>query len=408
MDVGSTCTTSTVAMPRRIIGAAQYRGGVKIAILGTRGVPASYGGFETAVEEIGWRLADRGYDVTVYCRNPGQTLTEYRGMHLVNLPAIRQRFAETLSHTALSTVRAVVRDKPDVALVLNAGNAPLIRPLQVAGIPVAVHLDGLESRREKWRGTGARYYRWAERAATRSADSVIADAQTIADHVQAAYGRSSEVIPYGAEVLDARSDRLGEFGLIRRDFHAIVARLEPENHVLEAVHGFVMSDETRPLVVVGSAPYSQWYIDKVHEVAADDSRVRFLGGIYDQELLNQIYGNCRTYVHGHSVGGTNPSLLRAMGAGAPVLAYDCEFNREVTAERAIFWRDAEQLATVLDDVAAGDLDEELESLSLAGRKRVAEDYQWEAVTDAYESLLLKLPGIREQRKRRPSKTGVFQ
>ena len=393
-------------MPSRSSGRSQYRGGVKIAILGTRGVPASYGGFETAVEEIGWRLADRGYDVTVYCRNPGQTLTEYRGMHLVNLPAIRHRFAETLSHTALSTVRAVVRDKPDVALVLNAGNAPLIRPLQAAGIPVAVHLDGLESRREKWRGAGARYYRWAEKAATRSADAVIADAQAIADHVQAAYGRACEVIPYGAEVLDVHSDRLAELGLIRRDFHAIVARLEPENHVLEAVHGFVMSDETRPLVVVGSAPYSQWYIDKVHEMAAGDSRVRFLGGIYDQELLNQIYSNCRTYIHGHSVGGTNPSLLRAMGAGAPVLAFDCEFNREVTADQAIFWRDAEQLATVLDDVPAGDLDDELESLSQAGRKRVAEVYQWEAVTDAYETLLLKLPGMREQRKRRPSETGA--
>jgi hypothetical protein len=157
--------------------------------MGTRGVPASYGGFETAVEEIGKRLAARGYDITVYCRNPGQTITEYEGMRLVNLPAVRHRMAETLSHTSLSAARAITKDKPDVALVLNAGNAPLIKPLQAAGIPVAIHLDGLESKREKWRGAGARYYRWAEKVAVKNGDAVIADAQSIADHVRDTYGR---------------------------------------------------------------------------------------------------------------------------------------------------------------------------------------------------------------------------
>ena len=120
---------------------------LRVAFLGTRGVPATYGGFETAVEEIGKRLAGRGYEVTVYCRNPGQTLTEYEGMRLVNLPAIRHRMTETLSHTTVSAAHAVLKDRPDVALVLNAGNAPLLRPLRAAGIPVAVHLDGLEANR---------------------------------------------------------------------------------------------------------------------------------------------------------------------------------------------------------------------------------------------------------------------
>jgi len=373
---------------------AQYRGGVNIAILGTRGVPASYGGFETAVEEVGSRLAERGHEVTVYCRNPGQTLTEYRGMRLVNLPALRHRMTETLSHTALSSVLAVVKDKPDVALVLNAGNAPLIKPLQMAGIPVAVHLDGLESRREKWRGAGARYYRWAEKSASLRGDAVIADSQAIADHVEATYGRECEVIAYGARVFEADGGRLGEVDVIRRDFHAIVARLEPENHVLEAVHGYVLSEETRPLLVVGSAPYSQWYIDKVHEIAGGDARVRFLGGIYDQDLLDQIYGNCRTYVHGHSVGGTNPSLLRAMGAGAPVVAFDCEFNREVTADRALFWSDAQQLAEYFDEIADGELDDELAELSRDGRIRIAEHYQWDAVAEQYEGLVTRLYGER--------------
>jgi glycosyltransferase involved in cell wall biosynthesis len=365
----------------------------RVAILGTRGVPASYGGFETAVEEIGKRLAARGYSVTVYCRNPGQDLTEYEGMRLVNLPALRHRMTETLSHTSLSAVHAAIRDRPDVALVLNAGNAPFLRPLRAAGIPVAVHLDGLEASREKWRGAGAAYYRWAEKAAVRGANEVISDASAIADRVHSAYGRESVVIPYGADVIAPGHERLAEHRLVRRDYHLIVARMEPENHVLDAVHGYRMSDETRPLVVVGSAPYSQWYIDKVHEAAGGDDRIRFLGGIYDKELLDQLYGNCRTYIHGHSVGGTNPSLLRAMGAGAPVLAFDCEFNREVTDNQALFWSSADQLTQLFDDIADGELDEDLASFSASGQQRVAEHYQWDAVTDAYEGVIQRMGTI---------------
>jgi len=367
--------------------------------MGTRGVPASYGGFETAVEEIGKRLSARGYDVTVYCRNPGQTITEYEGMRLVNLPAIRYRMTETLSHTALSTARAIIKDRPDVALVLNAGNAPLLRPLKAAGIPVAIHLDGLESKREKWRGAGARYYRWAEKVAVKNGDEIIADAQSIADYVAKEYGRQATVIAYGADVIDPGAARLGEMNVIRRDYHLIVARLEPENHVLEAVHGYSISEESRSLLVVGSAPYSQWYVDRVNEIAADSPGVRMLGGVYDQELLNQLYANARTYIHGHSVGGTNPSLLRAMGAGAPVLAFDCEFNREVTNEEAFFWKDAESLASILDEVAEGEVEDELATFSTLGQERIASFYQWDAVTDRYEELLHRLADKRSSRSR---------
>lgn len=370
-------------------------------MLGTRGVPALHGGFETAVEEIGTRLVDRGHEVTVYARNPDQELLEYRGMRVVNLPALRHRFTETLSHTALSSVHAVTRSKPDAAVVFNAGNAPLLRPLIRSGIPSAVHLDGLESRREKWRGTGARYYRWAERAATKWADAVIVDSSVIAQYVLDKYNRQATFIPYGAEVIDPGSDRLSELNLVRRDFHLVVARMEPENHVMEAVHGYRISEETRPLVVVGSAPYSQWYVDKVHEVAQGDDRIRFTGGIYDQQLLDQLYANARTYVHGHSVGGTNPSLLRAMGAGAPVLAFDCPFNREVTADQALFWTDANDLARYFDDIAEDSglvehdsIDETLLALSRVGKERVAKHYQWDDVTTQYELLLEKIASER--------------
>ena len=365
--------------------------------MGTRGVPAKYGGFETAVEEIGKRLAARGYDVTVYCRNPGQRITEYEGMTLVNAPAIRHRMTETLSHTAASTAHAIIRDHPDVVLLLNAGNAPLLKPLQAARIPTAIHLDGLESKREKWRGAGARYYRWAESAAVRWGQEVIADAQAIADHVKQRYGRDCVVIPYGASVIHPGSDRLASVGAVAGGYHLIVARFEPENHVLDAVVGYRASTETRPLLVVGSAPYSQWYVDRVRESATGDDRIRFLGGVYDQELLDELYGHAITYIHGHSVGGTNPSLLRAMGAGAPVLAYDVEFNREVTAGEAFFWAEAADLTALLDDIASGARAGDLDRFREAGRARVADVYQWDAVTDQYEALISRLAASRTRR-----------
>ena len=359
-----------------------------------------HGGFETAVEETGARLVGLGHAVTVYARNPDQTMSCYRGMRIVNLPSVRNRFAETLSHTALSTVHAIIRDRPDVAVVMNSGNAPLLPPLIRAGIPTVIHMDGLESRREKWRGMGSRYYRWAEKKAVRWANRVIADSRVIQGIIEAEHHCVADFIPYGAEVISVGSDRLADVALVRRDFHLVVARFEPENHVLETVQAYRTSDETRPLVVVGSSPYSRWYVEKVEEAAAGDSRIRLAGGIYDQELLNQLYGNCRTYVHGHSVGGTNPSLLRAMGAGAPVMAFDCAFNREVLAGKALWWASVEDLTLHFDEIAhsesGDDVDNILREFSRLGQERVARDYSWDSVARDYERVLLEVVSEKRQ------------
>jgi glycosyltransferase involved in cell wall biosynthesis len=354
---------------------------LRIAFMGTRGAPALYGGFETAVEEIGSRLASRGHQVTVYCRNPGQKLTQYKGMKLVNLPAIHQRMAETLSHTGLSTAHALFKVRPDVCFLMNAGNAPFLPVLNLAKIPTAIHLDGLESKREKWRGAGAKYYTWAEKSAVKNGKYLIADAQAIADYIQLTYHRDGEVIAYGAEVLPS--------GERTNDFHLIVARLEPENHVLEAILGYVRSGSSIPLKIVGNAPYSDWYINKLKE--ASSNKVEFLGGVYNQDELNGLYANCLTYTHGHSVGGTNPGLLRAMGAGAPTLAFDCEFNREVTDNEALYWRNADEYAELLQNLDSNTADTvDLENVGSTLRERVASVYQWDLVTNQYETLARKM------------------
>ncbi len=357
---------------------------MKIAMIGTRGVPARYGGFETAVEEIGQRLVAAGHQVTVYCRNRGQRERSYGGMRLVNLPAVRVRSLETITHSGISIAHAIIRGRPDAAFVFNAANAPYLPFLRAGGIPTAVHIDGLEWKRAKWAGNGARYYRWAERRSVLAADAVIADAQAIADHVSAAHGRDAVLIPYGAPVTHADAQRLVELDLQPDRYHLVVARFEPENHVREIVAGYVASCAALPLVVVGSAPYSDAYRAAIKLAAGSDPRVRLIGSMWDQDLLDALYGHARSYLHGHSVGGTNPSLLRAMGAGAPVSVFDCPFNREVTAGCATFFRDPSEvgeavLAAEADENAAHERGER-------GRAHAAATYRWEEVAKAYDDL----------------------
>ena len=357
---------------------------MRIAMIGTRGVPARYGGFETAVEEVGRRLVANGHDVTVYCRNPHQVLTSYQGMRLVNLPALRRRELETLSHSLLSVLHAVLRRRPDVAVVFNAANAPFLPLLKAAGIPVAVHVDGLEWKRGKWAGPAATYYRWAEKWSVRLADALIADARGIADHIRYEHGRESIYIPYGAPLVPPGFERLESVGLEPRGYHLVVARFAPENHVREAVAGYVASSAAKPLVVVGSAPYEDDYTAEVRRVADRDPRVRFLGSVWDQQLLDQLYANALSYIHGHSVGGTNPSLLRAMGAGAPVTAFDAVFNHEVVNGHARYWSDPADVALAV----TGDEHDVVSALERGekGRDHAQLTYRWDEVAEEYEQL----------------------
>lgn len=359
---------------------------MRIAMIGTRGVPARYGGFETAIEEVGSRLAHRGHEVIVYCRNPSQTITEHKGMRLVNLPAMHKKSLETLSHTGLSVAHAL-KLRPDAAIVFNAANAPYLRFLKARGIPTAVHMDGLEWKRAKWTGAGARYYKHAEAVAARAGLALIADAQGIADYLQTTYHRSSYLIAYGAPILEPDNNKLADLELTPREYHLVVARMEPENHILEIVSGYTQSGSSVPLVVVGSAPYGDTYIDQVQQSTAGVD-VRYTGAIWDQDLLNQLYAHCRSYLHGHSVGGTNPSLLRALGCGAPVTAFDVNFNREVTAGHALFFGSPEDVTAAIrqDD----DSPTEAALRGKRGREHAAATYQWDDVADKYEQMLLEI------------------
>lgn len=358
---------------------------LRIAMIGTRGVPASYGGFETAVEEVGKRLVERGHDITVYTRGSEHREREYLGMRVVHLPALRQKQLETLSHTGLSALHAVAHRAPDAAFVFNAANSPFVPLLRARGIPVALHMDGLEWKRSKWGARGRAYYRWAEQFGVRAADALIADAPGIADYYTDEFGVETELIRYGAPILEnAPLDGITALGLSAGRYHLVVARFEPENHVLEIVEGYRASTATTPLVVVGSAPYASEYTQRVRAAAGDDPRVRLLGGVFDQDLLDALYFHARTYVHGHSVGGTNPSLLRAMGAGTAVVAWDVNFNRETLDDLGWFFEDASEVERHFTDL---ELDrEQVPTLSAAVQARAKDNFRWDDVATAYENL----------------------
>ena len=364
---------------------------LRIAMLGTRGVPAAYGGFETAVEEIGQRLAARGHDVTVYCRQSkgDEPRDHYLGMDLVHLPSVRSKAIETLSHTALSVGHLSTIEKHDVAFLFNAANAPFLPALRLQRIPTAVHVDGLEWKRGKWGKNGRRYYRWAEQFSVHHADALISDAQGIADYYTHEFNIPTELITYGAPILnETPTNRLHDLGLAAGGFHLVVARFEPENHVDVIVDGYRRSNAELPLVVVGSAPYAAAHTTEIERLAAGDPRIHLVGGIYDQELLDQLYAHAYTYIHGHSVGGTNPSLLRAMGAGTAVIAYDVVFNRDVLGTDGLFFRDAAALAQRVDKSES----EPRATAKAAAllQDRANERYNWDAVTDGYEELAQRL------------------
>lgn len=357
-------------------------------MVGTRGVPARYGGFETAVEEVGTRLAARGHDVVVTCRGGDPEQRSHQGVSLVHLPAIHRPGLETLNHTVSAALHLRRQRHFDAILLFNAANALAIPLLRAAATGIALHVDGLEWRRDKWSGLGKRWYLAMERFGVRKADELIADAQAIQSYYRDRYGASSAFIAYGAPLIEpGPPQHLASRALRSGCYDLVVARLEPENNVEMAIQGHLLTDRSVPLVVVGSVPYESEHLSRVRALAASSGSVRMVGAVWDSDELNELIAHCRHYVHGHSVGGTNPVLLRAMGAGAPVSALDVVFNREVLGDTGQFFSDAQELAALL---AREGQEEDRQRRGQAGRARVAALYDWERVTDGYEDLCRRL------------------
>jgi glycosyltransferase involved in cell wall biosynthesis len=364
---------------------------MRIAILGTRGIPASYGGFETFAEHLSTRLVARGHEVTVYCRShyvsPRQL--EYHGVRLEVLPTIRHKYFDTVAHTFLSALHAVSR-RFDAALICNAANAPFSPILRFTGTPVAINVDGLEHKRKKWGWLGRRYYRFAEYISTVLPNEMVTDAQVIQDYYQARHNAPSTMIAYGSEV-ERRPDRelVRKWRVEPNRYVLYVSRLEPENNAHLVIEAFKKVRTAYRLLIVGDAPYAENYISSLKAQARGDKRIIFTGFVFGQDY-RALQQNAYCYVHATEVGGTHPALLEAMGYGNCVLTLATPENIEVVGDAGMPYADefdlAEKLQRVLRD---GSL---VQAYRNRAQLRIRSHYDWETVVDQYEQLFAGMCG----------------
>src|ERR1039458_6864831 len=265
---------------------------MRIALLGTRGIPANYGGFETFAEELSVRLAARGHEVTVYCRTP-YPQPRYRGVRLQYLPTIRHKYLDTLAHAKLSTLHLLAH-RVDVALYCNGANAIFTLWPRIFGMPVALNVDGIERQRKKWNRLAKAWYLVSEWMATFCPTVVVTDARTIQDYYREHYGKESVFIPYGAETGKTEgSGALAGLGLEPGRYFLYVSRLEPENRALEVREAFEKTNTTMKLALVGDAPYARDYIRRVRDT--EDERIVIPGAIYG-EGYRELGSHCFAYI----------------------------------------------------------------------------------------------------------------
>jgi glycosyltransferase involved in cell wall biosynthesis len=366
---------------------------LRIALLGTRGIPANYGGFETFAEELSVRLAARGHRVTVYGRthhvDPALDGTEYRGVRLRVLPTIRSKYFDTVVHAWLSSVDCV-RGDHDVVLMCNAANSLACLVPRAFGKKVTLNVDGIERRRRKWNRLGKAYYRVGEWSAVKIANAVVADAEVVAAYYRERYAATPVVIPYGGDPAPAASPAVLERWRLQPGAYVLyVSRLEPENNADVVIRAFRGLATDLRLAIVGDAPYADTYKQRLRDLAASDPRIVFTGYQFgaDYHALQQ-HASC--YVQATEVGGTHPALVEAMGAGHCVMANATPENLEVIGDAGLPYRrnDSDDLRAQLQRVLADP--------ALAadyGRRaaaRVHERYNWDVVTTQYEQLFRRL------------------
>ncbi|WP_321474022.1 DUF1972 domain-containing protein [uncultured Paludibaculum sp.] len=358
---------------------------LRIALLGTRGIPARYGGFETFAEELSTRLVLRGHDVTVYCRDEHPE-PEYRGVHLWHIPPVRHKYLETLVHTFASTLH-LMRHPQQVALYCNGANAIFTPLARIAGMPVALNVDGLERKRKKWNVLARAWYLMSEALATFCPTEIVTDAVQIREYYHTHYGADSTFISYGAPMGTVETDgALRQLHLERRRYFLYVTRFEPENNPLMVRRAFERVETDLKLALIGDAPYAADYIRAVRDTS--DPRVVLPGTVFG-DGYHELQSHSFAYIHATEVGGTHPALIEAMGRGALVLYLMTPENHEVAGGAGLPFHNEAELSELIRKVLRMP-EEERERLRAASLQRVRERYSWDAVTDAYESLFRRL------------------
>ena len=348
-------------------------------------------GFETAFSEIAPRLVERGHEVTIYCRagahSPSNRPARDAGVELVYVPSPGGKNFSALTSTGLAVARALAARRFDVWFFVNVGMGFHAALARLSGRPVVMNVDGLDWQRGKWGPVARAYFHSAAKTAVRRCTTLVTDADAMRAFYREHFARDSEMIPYGARIeTSERPELIEPLGVSPRSYYLVVSRLIPENSLEDMLSGFARSATSRRLVVVGDANYRDAFHERLRRIAAGDERIMLTGRVSDQALLKELWCNAYAYLHGHSVGGTNPALLRAMGYGSCVVARDTVFNREVLGDGGLFFTDAASVTRAIDALDA-DADR-VACLRRLGPRRIEERYTWDRIVDDYERVFL--------------------
>lgn len=361
---------------------------MKVAIIGTRGYPYVYGGFETFVKELSERLVKKNVEVHVYCQRDlfKEKPKTVNGIHLHYIPTVQTKSLNQLIHSFFSIVHASC-STADIILVVNLAAGPMGWIPKITGKKTIMNVDGLEWLRPKWKGLGAWYFKFAARLATKLYDVIVTDAEAMRDVYLKEFNTDSTVIAYGApEFRTADQSLLSRFNLQPNDYYLIVGRLIPDNNADLIVKAFAGAKSTKKLVIVGDVPYRDKYAEDLKKYESEN--IHFVGYVKDPNELMALYQNCFVYIHGHKYGGTNPAMLKAMSNNCAILALDTVFNREMlnNGEFGVFFEESEQ--SVIKAVSSIESDPILvESLKNKVTKGLTDKYNWDAVTQLYRLLM---------------------
>jgi len=357
---------------------------MRVAIIGSRGYPYVYSGYETLVKELSERLVNKKIQVTVYChRSLFKTKPRsLNGINLVYLPTIETKSLSQLIHSFFSIIHACFTNV-DVILVVNSANGPFGIITKLFKKPTAINVDGLEWLRPKWKGLGAIYFRWASKMATVFYDQIINDSQEMRKIYLKLFNKDSKVIAYGANLRKSTNPELvRSWSLKQRQYYLIVGRLIPDNNANLIISGFINSSSDKKLVIVGDVPYRDLYSSNLKEI--NDKRLIFTGYVNDQEILAELYHNCYVYLHGHEFGGTNPTMIKALAYGCSILALNTTFNNEMLQNGKFglfFEKEVKSITKMINYCEKEDLlMNKLRSKSVTG---IIKKYDWDYIANKY-------------------------
>jgi glycosyltransferase involved in cell wall biosynthesis len=373
---------------------------MKIAILGIRGLPSSYSGYETFIGELAPRLAQRGHEVTIYCRSAlfPERPPAHLGLNMRYLPSMEHKFLSTLSHTAFAITDASLR-RFDLIFVVNAANGLFGFIPRLCGKKCVLNVDGMEWLRPKWNKLGKWFFKTSAQLGTKFYNEIVTDAEEMHRLYAREFGIDSVYIAYGANIETSKNPEvLKEYGVEPFGYYLIASRMIPDNNADLIVEAFVKSGSVKTLLIAGGADYKgnlieRAFLDKLKSLAND--RVKFTGHVSKPGHIKELHCNCFAYVHGHQFGGINPSILKALGFGNLVLALNTPFNAEVLDNGKYGLLYAKNLDSLVDKIRfAESHPDQVRQFRALAPERIRERFTWEQITDQYEELFGKITHLK--------------